>query len=157
MPSSGWKIKVALYLSHPSQLIDGYAPPPPLDKTLPPNNINYLTFWNEYIMIQLLCLCPSHSIPCAKTAAQVINSLFVLQAKFVLIGISISYIPWNRRPAASTSTEMAEDIGDGVEWLMTTMAVIINGLEAVGGHRTWFRCCGGDFMCSEWQMDVVCQ
>jgi hypothetical protein len=39
-------------------------------------------------MIQLLC--PSH-LPCAKTTAQAINNLFVLQAKFVSIGIS--YIP----------------------------------------------------------------
>ena len=36
---------------------------------------------------------------------------------------------------------MADDIGDGVEWLQW---LLTNDLEAVGGHRpsTWFRWCG---------------
>ena len=34
--------------------------------------------------------------------------------------------------AASTSTEMADDIGDGVEWLQW---LLTNDIEAVGGHR----------------------
>ena len=37
------------------------------------------------------------------------------------------------KSAASTSTEMADDIGDGVEWLQW---LLTNDLEAVGGHRS---------------------
>jgi hypothetical protein len=55
---------------------------------------------------------------------------------------------------------MADDIGDGVEWLQW---LLTNDIEAVGGHRPSDMvsvvrgATSGDFLCGEWRMDVVCQ